>query len=249
VTEIPIPRRPLFPTLRQPPTNRRQGVVTSIGTLNDSEGNTCLAVMLDYGGTAGPVRVLHPYYPLIGDTVELLEIGGDVYVLGKLARSPDGAVAAFEADGSTDQSFTLAAGVQVLLGWALKSGFPPAARSGISQASGVVTVQRAGLYEIKADTYLVCSVATIMQGNFRIDRAPTVSGNVVTATTEIVRNYVFEKDGSVPTMSIGPVIGQVALAAGETFTVSIDLQSVPGGGTVVDSPVSYTRSLLVKQIG
>jgi hypothetical protein len=224
-------------------------VVTSIGTLNDSEGNTCLAVMLDYGGTAGPVRVLHPYYPLVGDTVELLEIGGDVYVLGKLARSPDGAVAAFEADGSSSQSFTLAAGVQVLSGWALKSGFPAAARSGIAQASGVVTVQRAGLYEIKADTYLACSAATVLVGNLRIDRGPTVAGGVVTASTEIVRNYIFEKDGSTTTMSVGPVIGQVALAAGETFTIGIDLSSVPGGGTVVNSPTSYTRSLTVKRIG
>jgi hypothetical protein len=80
-----LPPRPLNAPITVPPTNRRQGVVDSITTLITSGGNTVLAVVLDMGGLAGPVRVLEPYVPVVGDTVELLEVGGDVIVLGKLA--------------------------------------------------------------------------------------------------------------------------------------------------------------------
>jgi hypothetical protein len=79
-----LPPRPLNAPITVPPTNRRQGVVDSITTLITSGGNTVLAVVLDMGGLAGPVRVLEPYVPVVGDTVELLEVGGDVIVLGRL---------------------------------------------------------------------------------------------------------------------------------------------------------------------
>jgi hypothetical protein len=59
--------------------------VTSVTTVTLDTGAVVLAVMVDMGGEAGPVRVLSPYVPFVGDTVEILEVGGDYVVIGQLA--------------------------------------------------------------------------------------------------------------------------------------------------------------------
>jgi hypothetical protein len=72
--------------VHRPPVHRRQGVVTAI-TVLPVDGVNKLAVLVDVGGEAGPVRVLEPYSPAIGDTVEMLEVGGDWIVIGRLAAA------------------------------------------------------------------------------------------------------------------------------------------------------------------
>jgi hypothetical protein len=62
-------------------------VVAAITTLTVG-GVSVLAVTVDMGGGAvGPVRVLDPYIPVVGHTVEMLDIDGDRIVLGKLAAA------------------------------------------------------------------------------------------------------------------------------------------------------------------
>jgi hypothetical protein len=85
--------RPRPATLTVPTVARRQGVVTEITTvLTFPDGDSAPAVMLQLGADtddpAGPARYLESYVPVIGDTVELLMIGGDPVVLGRLAIAP-----------------------------------------------------------------------------------------------------------------------------------------------------------------
>ena len=106
--------RPANQALHAPTPYRRQAIVDSITTVLDTAGVVVPAVMVQLGEVgddpAGPCRFLEAYEPTVGDVVELLLVGGDPIILGRLARQTWAPVEHFQSANDTTTSTSYVGG-------------------------------------------------------------------------------------------------------------------------------------------